>query len=92
MKRPSSKHGSARKRPSVKKESADMKVYIYHSPITKCTICKCPLQLRTDEKPIQCTILGSESVEIILSYRKVCHTRIVGPLTEAILHTMTAPR
>ena len=57
----------------MKKESADMKVH--HSPRTKCTICKCPLQLRTDEKPIQCTILGSESVEIILSYRKVCHTR-----------------
>lgn len=57
----------------MKKASADMKVH--HSPRTKCTICKCPLQLRTDEKPIQCTILGSESVEIILSYRKVCHTR-----------------
>ena len=77
MKKPVAK--TIMKKPTVKaskmklgtsKTDANMLVRV--SPCTTCSLCKGILITRSDGRPSECTIVGSESFDIAKTYRKEC--------------------
>ena len=68
MKKPTMK--ASKMKLGTSKTDANMLVRV--SPFTTCSVCKGILTTRSDERPSECTIVGSESFDIAKTYRKEC--------------------
>lgn len=68
IKKPTMK--TSKKKLGASKTDPNMLVRV--SPCTTCSLCKGILITRSDERPSECTIVGSESFDIAKTYRKEC--------------------